>query len=196
MLIYHTYVHTYVHWYVNICIYVHRYILCIKLFTYQCHKLHTSIWYSLTGEGCSVTLTITPVRANVTVLTGREKVQLNCTTDIPVENISWTYNGSSLPENYTTVTGPTDTVPVSTLTLINPTPSKSGEYSCFVPLNIGSASATLNIQGQCWGMAVVKFIYWLIKNKMWYKCLLSSIILHLVLYCTSVDFHTREQNLL
>ena len=82
-------------------------------------------------------------------MTGKEKVQLNCTTDIPVENIGWTYNGSSLPQDHATVTGPTDTVPVSTLTLINPTPSKSGEYSCFVPFIFGNASATLNIQGQC-----------------------------------------------
>ena len=145
----------YVHWYVNTCIYVCRYILYIKPFTYQCHKLYTSIWYSLTGEGHSVTLTITPVRANVTVLTGKEKVQLNCTTDIPVENIGWTYNGNSLPLNHATVTGPTDTVPVSTLTLINPTPSKSGEYSCFVPLILGSApSATLSILGQYWVTAI------------------------------------------
>ena len=107
------------------------------------------IYHCLTGEGHTVTVTISPVGLNVAVLTGKEKVQLNCTASIPVEIIEWSYNGSELPLNHAIVTDPTDAAQVSTLTLINPSPSKSGEYSCFVPLTIGStASTTLNIIGQ------------------------------------------------
>ena len=111
------------------------------------NKLFIFLPAVLTGQGHAVVLTINPVGANATVLTGNELVQLNCTSDTPAD-IRWNFNGSQLPPNHATVTAdPSNTL--STLTVINPTPDKSGDYSCFVPFTLGTTvSTTLNIFGR------------------------------------------------
>ena len=99
-----------------------------------------------TGRVDAVIITISPVEANVSVLTTTELVQLNCSSDIPAD-VTWNFNGNPLPDNHGIVTT-NDDFTVSTLTLIDPDPDKSGEYSCFVPLTLNTfVSTTLNIIG-------------------------------------------------
>ena len=99
-----------------------------------------------TGQVDAVVLTISPVAANVTVLTTTQLVQLNCSSDAPA-TITWNYNRNALPDNHATVTTNGDSM-VSTLTLIDPDPTKSGEYGCFVQFFFDTlVSTTLNIRG-------------------------------------------------
>ena len=104
----------------------------------------------LVGEGGAVGLTISTESTTVRVFNGNERIELNCTADTTAVEILWSYNGSSIPSNYSTtvIIRATFTTKTSTLTLNSPTPDQSGVYACFVPFTLDTmVSTTLTILG-------------------------------------------------